>query len=74
MSDTGRYGPTWSYEGQPCRDQGLEPGCYHHAQNQFLVIARGTGEFAACAAEDAPVDPDEGARCGFIKITSTTVP
>jgi hypothetical protein len=74
MSDTGRYGPTWSYEGQPCRDRGPEPGCYHHPDNQFLVIAKGTGEFAACAAADAPVDPEEGARCGYLEVTSTAGP
>jgi hypothetical protein len=74
MSDTGRYGPTWRYEGKPCRDSGPDPGCYHHSTNQFLVIAKGIGEFSACAAADAPVDEEEGARCGFIKIESTDPP
>jgi len=74
IADTGRYGPTWRYEGQPCRDSGSEPGCYHHEDNQFLVIAKGTGEFTACAAPDVPVDPEEGARCGAIGITSTAEP
>jgi hypothetical protein len=63
-SDTGRYGPTWFFEGGPCRDtvgEG-ESGCSNHPDNQFLVIAKGTGIVAACS-NDVPTET--GARvCG----------
>jgi hypothetical protein len=72
--DTGRYGPTWYYEGMPCGEGGDQPGCNNHATNQFMVIAKGTGEFTACAADDVPVDPVEGSRCGVKKITSVEPP
>ncbi len=31
-------------------------------------IAKGTGEFEACVADDVPVDPEEGSRCGVCRI------
>ncbi len=61
--DTGRYGPTWFFEGGPCVEtvgEG-ESGCSNHPDNQFLVIAKGTGRVAACASEDVLI---EGDRCG----------
>jgi hypothetical protein len=66
MADTGRYGPTWSFDGEPCTDGGSDPGCYHHASNQFLVIVKGSGSVKACAADDVPVAADS---CGGCKIT-----
>jgi hypothetical protein len=51
-ADTGRYGPTWSWNGQPCRGAGdgsEGPGCKNHPTNQFLVFAFGPGDFMACA-------------------------
>lgn len=60
--DTGRWGPTWYYDGKPCTAVGdTTPGCRNQADNQFLVIAKGPGEFAACASPSVPV---EGDRCG----------
>ena len=48
-ADTGRVGPTWAANGQPCR--GAEPGsCLNHSDNQFFVFAYGGGTFRACAA------------------------
>lgn len=61
--DTGRYGPTWYYDGLPCHDLApQEDGCQNHPDNQFLVIAKGTAEVAACAEV-------EGERvCGACRI------
>ncbi len=60
--DTGRWGPTWFYDGRPCTAAGdTTPGCRNHPDNQFLVIAKGPGEFAACASPGVPVDGDQ---CG----------
>lgn len=72
--DTGRYGPTWTYEGKPCVAGADEPGCANHQTNQFLVVAKGAGEFMACAADGVPVDPAEGSRCGLIRIEAPTEP
>jgi len=69
--DTGRYGPTWFYNGRPCTATGTEPGCSNHPDNQFLVNTRGDGEYAACAAANIPLseDPDRpGDRCGVCTI------
>lgn len=54
-SDTGRYGPTWSWNGKPCRAIGEgtdDPGCKNHPSNQFLVFAFGPGEYTACAEKN----------------------
>ena len=69
--DTARYGPTWFYNGRPCTAQPGENGCSNHPDNQFLVLTRGDGEYAACAAGDIPVstNPDRpGNRCGICTI------
>jgi hypothetical protein len=64
--DTGRWGPTWFYEGQPCAAIGEDTvGCRNHADNQFLVIAKGPGEYAACASPGVAIAGD---RCGVIAI------
>ena len=65
--DTGRYGPTWIYEGRPCNQPGDQEGCENHPTDQFLAYAKGSGEFAACAAASMPIDP-EGSRCGVIQM------
>jgi hypothetical protein len=61
-SDTGRWGPRWYYNDQPCDGPNFN-SCAHHASEQFLVIAKAAGRFEACAASDVPVHP-EGGRCG----------
>jgi hypothetical protein len=64
--ETGRWGPTWYYNGQPCAAQGEGVvGCKNHPDNQFLVIAKGPGTYAACANPNVPVAGD---RCGEIVI------
>jgi hypothetical protein len=62
-SDTGRYGPTWSKDGQPCVAAGSEtdPGCTNYDGNQFMAVSRGPGDMLACASD---VWPAVGARCG----------
>jgi len=69
--DTGRYGPTWFYEGRPCAAGPDQPGCTNHESNQFLVVAKGPGEYAACAADEVPLVSD-GERCGVCKLGSTS--
>ncbi|HWW93700.1 MAG TPA: hypothetical protein VN375_10070, partial [Vicinamibacteria bacterium] len=53
-SDTGRPGPTWTWNGKPCfpigSNAGGIPGCENHPDNQFLVIARGPGSYLACSS------------------------
>ena len=65
-ADTGRVGPTWSDpDGKPCiaaGDTGTQLACIH-TENQFLVVARGTGQYLACASEEWPLG-DGGSRCG----------
>jgi hypothetical protein len=62
-ADTGRWGPTWIGEGKPC---GAEFSlCALHPDNQFLAVAKGKGEFKACASELAPVAAN-GDRCGTL--------
>ena len=63
-ADTGRWGPTWYYQNEPCSQS---THCANHATNQFLAIAKGAGNFEACAADDIPVAED-GTRCGGIEI------
>jgi hypothetical protein len=62
--DTGRYGPTWYYEGSLCAAGPDQAGCSNHQTNQFLAIAKGPGEYMACASPNVPLDP-EGEHCGL---------
>jgi hypothetical protein len=64
--DTGRYGPTWYYNDKPCISAGdLGTGCVNHESNQFLVVAKGAGNYQACAAANVPL---EGDRCGGLSL------
>jgi hypothetical protein len=64
--DTGRWGPTWIWDGKPCTAEGeTTPGCKNHPNEQFLVIAKGPGKYAACASPDVPVAGD---RCGELEV------
>jgi hypothetical protein len=58
-ADTGRWGPRWYYNGQPC--DGVN--CVNHSTDQFLAIAKNPGRFEACASPLATVAPD-ASRCG----------
>jgi hypothetical protein len=63
-SDTGRWGPTWYYNDVLCS---RTTGCDNHETNQFMVHAKNSGRFTACASDDVPVAAD-GTRCGWLDI------
>jgi hypothetical protein len=68
--DTGRYGPRWLFDNQPCGDiPAGGSGCNNHPDNQFLVIAKGAGNVVACASQDAAVAGD---RCGACTISPSS--
>jgi len=46
-ADTGRIGPTWRVNGQPCV---FSNGCENHPGNQFLVFAYVPATYQACAS------------------------
>ncbi len=62
--DTGRWGPTWYYNDEVC---GQSTRCHNHPTNQFMAVAKNSGKFFACAADDVPVATN-GTRCGAIEI------
>jgi hypothetical protein len=66
--DTGRWGPTWYWNGQPCAQTGDEQGCENHPTDQFQAYAKGGGEYAACASPDVEVEPEGASRCGVFKV------
>jgi hypothetical protein len=47
-ADTGRVGPTWTYNYLPCVDVATEGRCRNHTDNQFLVHVYGPGIGRAC--------------------------
>lgn len=54
-SQTGRYGPNWYWNDEPCRpigEGGDAPGCKQHPTNQFMVFAFGKGIYSACGDND----------------------
>jgi len=64
--DTGRWGPTWFFGPDLCSDF---PGdCSNHQTEQFLVVAKSSGTYEACAAEGWPIAPN-GGRCGTMDVT-----
>ena len=67
VADTGRYGPIWYFNGSGCVEnvgEG-ETGCSNHPDNQFLVIAKGSGRIAACASDDVLVEGDKCGECNI---------
>jgi len=61
-TDTGRYGPEWFWNDQPCRGifvGGETAGCKNHQDNQHLAFAFGPGTYKACGANG---------RCHFIDV------
>jgi hypothetical protein len=60
-ADTGRWGPTWYYEGELCSSQSTK--CANHPTNQFMAIAKAKGVYEACVAADRRVAAD-GYPCG----------
>jgi hypothetical protein len=65
-ADTGRWGPTWTWDGKPC-DGANFTSCANHQTNQFMAIAKAPGRFEACVAADIPIAPD-GSSCGGITV------
>lgn len=63
---TGRWGPTWTWDGKPCDGENFT-SCANHQDNQFMAIAKTTGKYVACAAPEVPVHP-EGQACGEVTI------
>jgi hypothetical protein len=46
--DTGRVGPTWTFNELPCIDPATPGRCRNHSENQFLVHVYGAGLARAC--------------------------
>jgi hypothetical protein len=65
-SATGRWGPTWTWNGRPCDGENFT-SCANHQENQFMAIAKTTGDYVACASSDVPIAP-EGQACGGVTI------
>jgi hypothetical protein len=63
---TGRWGPTWTWDGKPCDGENFT-SCANHQENQFMAIAKTSGRYDACAAPDVPIHP-EGQPCGGVTI------
>ncbi|MBL8922567.1 MAG: hypothetical protein JNJ54_27190 [Myxococcaceae bacterium] len=58
--DTGRVGPTWTFNGERCGPQG--PGnCDNHPTNQFLLFVYGPGRARACG--------NLNGVCGEVEVT-----
>jgi hypothetical protein len=66
-ASNGRWGPDWTWDDKPCDGENFT-SCATHQENQFMAIAKVSGKFRACAAEDRPAAPD-GQRCGGINVT-----
>jgi hypothetical protein len=63
---TGRWGPSWTFNGKPCGTVDTDEtftSCANHQHNQFMAIGKTTGKFEACASPEVPVFPGQG-RCG----------
>jgi hypothetical protein len=70
-AETGRWGPTWTYNGKPCAPPGTtgtSDMCLNDASNQFKAIAKAPGLYEACASPLAKVDPNDGERCGQVQV------
>jgi hypothetical protein len=50
-ADTGRYGPTWTGDGQPCTGPAM--GCKNSPDSQYLLFIYRTGLYEACAQNQA---------------------
>jgi hypothetical protein len=53
--DTGKVGPTWTLNGQPClnEESSVVPRCVNHPANQYLLFSYGPGRYTACAESGA---------------------
>ena len=50
--DTGRYGPTWTADGQYCRGLAVN-GCANHPDDQYKLLVSRPGTYVMCAANGA---------------------
>lgn len=72
-SDTGRWGPTWTVDGQLC---GPNKACTNDPTNQFLVRVNDNGTFLACVSDQVPLSTDParpGSRCGICKVSNAGI-
>ena len=72
-TDTGRWGPTWSVDGNPCS---ASAACTNHPDNQFLVIMNGNGKYLACVSDQIPLSTDPtrpGSRCGVCVVNDSGI-
>ncbi len=63
ISNTGRWGPSWYYNGVPCVAAGQDGSCANNIGNQFMAVAKDPGEYAACVAPTIPIAAG-GNSCG----------
>lgn len=63
---TGRWGPTWTWNGKPCDGENFT-SCANHQDNQFMAIAKTKGAYEACGSPDVPVAPG-ATRCGIFDV------
>ena len=63
---TGRWGPTWTWNGKPCDGENFT-SCANHQDNQFMAVAKTTGQYEACASSEVVIAP-EGQACGGVTI------
>jgi hypothetical protein len=50
--DTGRYGPTWTLDGNLCLGLAVN-GCENHPENQYGLLAGAQGKYRMCAQNGA---------------------
>ena len=63
---TGRWGPNWTWNGKPCDGENFT-SCANHQDNQFMAVAKTTGQYEACASSEVVIAP-EGQACGGVTI------
>jgi len=64
-ADTGRIGPTWTFNDLPCLDDSVDGRCRNHNDNQFLVFVFGNGTARACGRNGV---------CGELAVTGPPPP
>jgi len=50
--DTGRYGPTWTFNGETCKGLAVN-GCENHPDDQYALLASKGGLYVMCAQNGA---------------------
>ena len=67
--DTDRWGPTWYFGNDLCSY--FPASCANHPTEQFMVIAKASGTYEACASDKWPVAP--GGRAAARSTCSSSV-